>query len=79
MRSSGGTAVTIRVPDHVLADIDAEAKNPPQFILNATRAALLRLKRERFDEEVGRQLCEDAEENLAIAQEFEHTLTDGIE
>jgi hypothetical protein len=45
MGSSSGTVVTIHVPDDVLADIDAEAKKRTQFILNATRAALIRLKR----------------------------------
>ena len=60
MGSSSGTVVTIHVPDDVLADIDAEAKKRTQFILNATRAALIRLKRERLDEQVGRLQCEDA-------------------
>jgi hypothetical protein len=72
--------VTLRIPDDVLAEIDAEAgNNRTQFILNAARAAIVRIKRERLDEEVGRILVEDAIENLEINQEFAHTLLDGIE
>jgi metal-responsive CopG/Arc/MetJ family transcriptional regulator len=73
-------AVTLRIPDDVLAEIDAEAgNNRTQFILNATRAAIVRIKRERLDEEVGRILVEDAIENLEINQEFAHMLLDGLE
>ena len=68
MRSLAGpslpSAVTIRVADDALADIDGEAKKRTQCNLNATQTALFRLTRERLDEEVGRLLCEDAEENL---------------
>jgi metal-responsive CopG/Arc/MetJ family transcriptional regulator len=72
--------VTLRIPDDVLAEIDAEAgNNRTQFILNAARAAIVRIKRERLDEEVGRILVEDAIENLEINQEFAHTLLDGLE
>ncbi len=72
--------ITLRIPDDVLAEINAEAgNNRTQFILNATKAAILALKRERLDAEVGRILVEDAHENLTIDKEFAHTLLDGLE
>lgn len=72
--------VTLRIPDDFLAEIDAEAgDNRTQFILNAARAAIKRIKRERLDEEVGRLLAEGADESIAIDHEFAHTLLDGLE
>ncbi len=71
--------VTLRIPDDVLAEIDAEAgNNRTQFILNAAKAAIVALKRKRLDEEVGRILVADAAESLAIDDEFAHTLLDGL-
>jgi hypothetical protein len=79
MAKSSATVVSLRVPDDELAEIDAEAgENRTQFMLDAVRATIVRLKRERLDAEVGRLLAESADENLAIANEFEQTLSDGI-
>jgi metal-responsive CopG/Arc/MetJ family transcriptional regulator len=72
--------VTLRIPDEFLAEIDAEAgNNRTKFILDAAKAAIVALKRKRLDEEVGRILVADADENIAIDQEFSHTLRDGLE
>jgi hypothetical protein len=72
--------ITMRIPDDDLASIDAEAGgNRTQFMLDIVRAELVRRHRERLDEEVGRILAEQADENRAIAREFDATLADGIE
>ena len=54
--------ITLRVPDDVLAMIDAEAgTNRTQFMLNATREAISRRQRERLDTEVSFLLLEDVD------------------
>jgi uncharacterized protein (DUF1778 family) len=72
--------ITLRVPDDVLAMIDAEAgDNRTQFMLNAAREAIRRRQRERTDAEVSRILLEDVERDVAIARDFESTLADGLD
>jgi hypothetical protein len=73
-------AITLRVPAEELAAIDAEAgPNRTQFMLAAARDAVARARRERLDAEIGRILAEDAEENLAILDEFANTMADGLD
>jgi uncharacterized protein (DUF1778 family) len=80
LESMGTVAITLRVPADELAAIDAEAgENRTQFMLAAARDAVNRLRRERLDAEIGRILAEDAEENLAILDEFAHAMADGLD
>jgi len=72
--------ITLRVPDDVLAAIDAEAgDNRTQFMLNAAREAIRLRQRERVDAEVSRILLDDVERDLAIVRDFESTVADGID
>jgi uncharacterized protein (DUF1778 family) len=72
--------ITLRVPDDVLAMIDAEAgTNRTQFMLNATREAISRRQRERLDTEVSFLLLEDVDRDLAITEDFAHTTDDGLD
>jgi uncharacterized protein (DUF1778 family) len=72
--------ITLRVPDEVLAMIDAEAgDNRTQFMLNAAREAIRIRQRERVDAEVSRILLDDVDRDLAIAQDFESTMADGLD
>ena len=72
--------ITLRVPDEVLAMIDAEAgDNRTQFMLNAAREAIRLRQRERVDVEVSRILLDDVERDLAIARDFESTIGDGLD
>lgn len=72
--------ITLRVPDDVLALIDAEAgNNRTQFMLNAAREAIARRRRARTDAEVSRILLEDAERDLAIQRDFAPAMGDGLD
>ena len=74
------TTITLRVPDDVLALIDAEAgNNRTQFMLNAAREAISRRQRERLDAEVSFLLLEDVERDVAIADDFAPTMNDGLD
>jgi uncharacterized protein (DUF1778 family) len=72
--------ITLRVPDDILAMIDAEAgSNRTQFMLNAAREAISRRQRERLDAEVSFLLLEDVDRDMAIAHDFAPTISDGID
>jgi uncharacterized protein (DUF1778 family) len=72
--------ITLRVPDEVLAMIDAEAgDNRTQFMLNAAREAIRLRQRERVDAEVSRILLDDVERDLAIVRDFDSTMGDGLD
>jgi uncharacterized protein (DUF1778 family) len=72
--------ITLRIPDEVLAMIDAEAgDNRTQFMLNAAREAVRLRQRERVDAEVSRILLDDVDRDLAIARDFESTMADGLD
>ena len=71
--------ITLRVPDDVLALIEAEAGDDrTQFMLHAALEAVRLRKRERTDAEVSRLLLEDAERDLTIARDFALTVADGV-
>ena len=76
-------SIALRIPDDDLASLDAEAAHDgssrTQFVLDAVRAEIVRRHRLRVDEEVGRLLAEQADENRALAREFEATMADGLE
>ncbi len=74
------TTITLRVPDDVLALIDAEAgNNRTQFMLNAAREAIARRRRERLDAEVSFLLLEDVERDVTIADDFAPAMNDGLD
>jgi hypothetical protein len=69
------------VPDDELASIDEAAgpNNRASFILTAAREAVVRLRRERLDAEVGRVLAESAEDDLATLADWSVIMADSLE
>ena len=70
--------ITIFVPDEALTVIDSVTSNRSAFMTAAALAAARAKLRELEDAEIERICAENAEEDLAIAREWESTLMDGM-
>jgi len=65
--------------DEDLAIIDAAASpNRTAFMVAAAKEVAIRLRRAREDAEIEAIMRENADEDVALAQEFESTLSDGL-
>jgi hypothetical protein len=65
--------------DEDLAIIDAAAApNRTAFMVAAAREAAMRIRRARADDEIESIMRENAENDAALAAEFDSTLEDGL-
>jgi hypothetical protein len=65
--------------DEDLAIIDAAASpNRTAFMVSAAKEVALRMRRAREDAEIEAIMRENADDDAALAQEFESTLGDGL-
>ena len=71
--------ITIVVPDDALAVIDSVSSNRSAFMTAAALAAAKAKLRQIEDAEIERLCAESAEEDLAIAREWDSTVGDGID
>ena len=71
--------ISLLIGDDDLAIIDAAATpNRTAFMVAAAKEVARRVQRARDDDEVARICAETADEDRALAAEFECTLADGL-
>lgn len=71
--------ISMLLSDEDLAIIDAAASpNRTAFMVAAAKEVAIRLRRAREDAEIEAIMRENADEDVALAQEFESTLSDGL-
>jgi hypothetical protein len=71
--------ISMLLSDEDLAIIDAAAApNRTVFMVAAAREAAMRIRRARADDEIESIMRENAENDAALAAEFDSTLEDGL-
>ncbi len=72
--------ISMLIDDADLALIDSVAEpNRTAFMVAAAREAAARIRHARISDEIGLSLMETADEDLAIAKDFDVALLDGLD